>query len=200
MRDPGGRGYRLGFVALSLGSAARTQIDLLRIAEPLMQELGTASGETVQLRVRDGMQTLCVSKWEPERDIRVNVVVGRRRPLHAGTGKVMLAFLPQDDQETVLQQELPAFTGSTITKPDILRARLQQIRTDGYAISRGEVSDDLISIAAPIFRFDRSIAATINLTAPAERAPESRIETLLPLVLDAARRISRALGYSSYHT
>lgn len=195
-RDPGGKGYRLGFVALSLGSAARNQIDLVRIAEPLMQELGNFARETVQMRILDGLQTLCVSKWEPERDLRVNVVVGGRRPLYAGTGKMILAYLSRHVQDHVIATGLTPITNRTITSPEALRARLQQIRSDGYCISRGEVSDDLIAISAPVFQFDGTIAAAVNVTAPAERMPEERVQALLPMIQDMARRISRALGYT----
>src|SRR5215470_9546773 len=80
-RSENGVGYRLGVAALALGNAAAEQFDIVRLSRPMMAELGAKTGETVQLRVRDGHESICVSKWEPGRDIQVNAVIGRRRPL-----------------------------------------------------------------------------------------------------------------------
>lgn len=59
-RSQDGKSYRIGFATLLLGATARQQFDLLQIAEPIMRELGQITQETIQLRIRDGNETLCV--------------------------------------------------------------------------------------------------------------------------------------------
>src|SRR5262249_22316816 len=132
---------------------------------------------------------------EPGRDIQVNAVIGRRRPLHVGSSKVMLAYLDADEREAFLLGPLERFTRNTITDPDKLRRRCEQIRHVGLSVSQGEVNDDLVSITAPVFGADGRIAATLNLAAPANRAPEARHEEIGEMVKDAARRISQAIGF-----
>ena len=74
VRDAASKGYRLGFLALTLGTSAQEQNDLARLAGPLIRALTEATQETVQLHIRDGGDTVCIAKSEPQRDVRVNVI------------------------------------------------------------------------------------------------------------------------------
>ncbi|MBS9722208.1 helix-turn-helix domain-containing protein, partial [Tianweitania sp. BSSL-BM11] len=85
--------YRLGTTAIVIGTAASTQVDLVRIANPILEEVGHKANETTQLRIIDNGESLCIAKFEPMRDLRVQAMIGRRRPLSAGSYKVLLAFL-----------------------------------------------------------------------------------------------------------
>ncbi|TIY05702.1 MAG: IclR family transcriptional regulator, partial [Mesorhizobium sp.] len=56
-RSSDGKGYRLGLAALMLGHAASEQMDLIRIANPVLEALGQEIGETTQLRIRDDQES-----------------------------------------------------------------------------------------------------------------------------------------------
>lgn len=194
-RDESGKRYRLGYTALVLGAAARTQTDLIRLAEPIMREIGKQIDDTVQLRVRDELNVLCVAKWEPPRDLRVNVVIGRRRPLHAGAGRIMLAFLPKEVQEQVIAQGLERFTPNTITDPAALREKLEEVRQQGFGVSRGEINEALASVTVPVFGIDRTIVATLTASSSADRIRDGDYKETLALLQAGAARLSKALGY-----
>ncbi|RWP33627.1 IclR family transcriptional regulator [Mesorhizobium sp.] len=196
-RSSDGKGYRLGLAALMLGHAASEQMDLIRIANPVLEELGQKIGETTQLRIRDDQESLCVAKWEPKRDLRVNAIVGRRRPLHAGSSKAFLAHMGDEEREAILSGPLKRFTKKTVTDPRVLRGGLEQIRKAKFFVSRGEINDDLISITAPVFVAPGKIIAALNIAAPENRVPEERISELGDMVARAAHRISAALGFRS---
>ncbi|WP_456003277.1 IclR family transcriptional regulator [Mesorhizobium sp. f-mel] len=196
-RSSDGKGYRLGLAALMLGHAASEQMDLIRIANPVLEELGQEIGETTQLRIRDDQESLCVAKWEPKRDLRVNAIVGRRRPLHAGSSKAFLAHMDDEEREAILSGPLKRFTKKTVTDPRLLRGGLEQIRKAKFFVSRGEINDDLISITAPVFVAPGKIIAALNIAAPENRVPEERISELGDMVARAAHRISAALGFRS---
>ncbi|WP_133116134.1 IclR family transcriptional regulator [Mesorhizobium wenxiniae] len=196
-RSSDGKGYRLGLAALMLGHAASEQMDLIRIAHPVLEELGQEIGETTQLRIRDDQESLCVAKWEPKRDLRVNAIVGRRRPLHAGSSKAFLAHMDDKEREAILSGPLKRFTKKTVTDPRLLRGGLEQIRKAKFFVSRGEINDDLISITAPVFVAPGKIIAALNIAAPENRVPEERISELGDMVARAAHRISAALGFRS---
>jgi DNA-binding IclR family transcriptional regulator len=57
------------------------------------------------------------------------------------------------------------------------------------------MTDDLISLSAPVFDAQGRIAAALNVGAPANRAPDSRHAEMGAMVQDTARRISEAVGY-----
>ncbi|HWK47970.1 MAG TPA: IclR family transcriptional regulator [Stellaceae bacterium] len=194
-RSADGKGYRLGIATLMLGHAATEQLDLIRIAGPILEEVGQKIGETTQLRIRDDQDSLCVAKWEPNRDIRVNATIGRRRPLHVASGKAFLAYMGDAEREAILGGPLQRLTPQTLTDPRQLRARLEQIRASRFFINRGEVNDDVASVTAPIFLAEGKVIATLSTSVPANRLSEARANEFGPLIVEAAQRISAALGY-----
>jgi DNA-binding IclR family transcriptional regulator len=195
VRDASSKGYRLGFLALTLGTSAQEQNDLARLSGPLIHALTEATDETVQLRIRDGGETVCIAKSEPKRDVRVNVMVGRKSPLHVGSSKMFLAYMPEEEAERIIAVGLRRFTPNTITDPDKLRARLAAIRAAGHCISQGEMSVDLVSITAPVFDAGGRLSATINVAAPAARITDERAAEILLLAKDTAQQLSQLLGH-----
>ncbi len=193
---PERRTYRLGLAALAIGNAAERQIDIARIAGPIIAKLGSGTGETVQLRVRDGRNSLCVAGWEPERAVKVLAGIGGSRPMHAGSGVVLLAFQDEAFREALLSEPLKAFTERTCVDPDRLRQVLAHVRDQGFYVSHGEVSPDLISISAPVMAPDGKIIATIHIGAPTGRVSESLLPTLVETVRSAARDLSALLAAS----
>jgi IclR family KDG regulon transcriptional repressor len=187
-------GYRLGNAILVLGTAASSQIDLVKLASPILESLSQKVNETVQLRIRDHAEALCIAKFEPSRDLRVHAVVGRRRPLHAGSSKVLLAFLPPDLQMDLIPRNLDRLTPRTPVDRDRLLADLNGIRKRGYCISHGEVSEQLVSVAAPILAFGGSVIGGINIAAPAFRTQQADLDRYVALVTEAAREISEGLS------
>ena len=54
--------YWLDVQALYLGIAAQEQVDLVRLARPYLLNLAAACNENVQIRVRDGLESVCVDR------------------------------------------------------------------------------------------------------------------------------------------
>ena len=187
--------YRLGNTAIVLGTAASTQVDIVRVANPILERLGQKVNETTQLRIIDNGESLCIAKFEPTRDLRVHSMIGRRRPLHAGSYKVLLAFLPPQVQAQMIPITLEKFTSRTITNRAQLILELQRIREAGHCISRGEVSEQLVSVSVPVLAFDGSVIAAVNIAAPAFRTQDNDIQRYVGLLKDAAKKISEGLGW-----
>lgn len=187
--------YRLGNTAIVLGTAASMQVDLVRIANPILEELGQKMSETTQLRIIDNGESLCIAKFEPMRDLRVQAMVGRRRPLFAGSFKVLLAFLPPQVQSEIIPETLPRFTKRTITDRSKLIVELEKIRRQGFCVSFGEVGEQLVSVSVPVLAFDGSVIAAVNVAAPEFRTQKNDIDRYIVLLKDAANKISARLGW-----
>lgn len=190
------RTYRLGYAALLLGAKASAQIDLVQSAKPFLDRLGKALQETVQLRVLDGQESVCVANWVPDRDLRVQTPVGSRTPLYAGSGKILLAYMPEAEQAHILSLPRKRFTDGTMVDEGALKAILSQIRHDGYGVSRGEMEAALISAAAPIFGQGSRIVGVLVVGAPATRMDNERLQHTLDLVCAAARELTAVIGGS----
>ncbi len=186
--------WRLGARWGVLGRAAQDQGALAATATPFLAELGRAVGENTYLRTRDGLQAETVALFQVEPELRLYSTVGARGPLHAGASRLLLAYAPEAIQTQVLAQRLPRFTPATRTDPTWIAADLQRIRARGYLITADEVHPGAVSATVPVRDAGGQVVAALFVTAPSMRMRPPRPRSLLPQVLDAAARLSRALG------
>lgn len=186
--------WRLGARWSALGRAAQDQGALAAAAQPYLAELGQALGENTYLLTRDGMQAETTAVFQADPALRVYANVGNRRLLHAGAARLLLAYAPEAVQTQLLAQRLPRFTPATRTDPAWIAADLQRIRARGYLITADEVHPGAVSVSAPIRDAAGQVAAVLSVTAPSMRMRPPRPRSLLPQVLEAAAKLSRAIG------
>lgn len=189
--------YRLGPLALVLGRQAQAQIELRRVALPILYELAEESGETVLLfelaPARD--RVTCVEQIESRRGIRLVSGIGTQLPLHAGaSSRVILAHLEADIVARVLAGPLPRVARGTITRPDALRRQLGRIRKEGYATSFEESSDGAAGVAVPIFDRHGEVIASVSIAGPITRLTEARVAALARIARRGAAAVHRAIG------
>jgi DNA-binding IclR family transcriptional regulator len=186
--------WRLGARWGVLGRAAVEQGALAATAMPLLSALGTTSGENVYLRVRDGLESETIAIFQTDPGLRVYSEVGKRQPLHAGSSRLLLAHAPEAVQTQVLAQRLPRFTPATRTDAAWIAADLQRIRARGYLLTTDEVVAGAGTVAAPVRDASGQVVAVLSVSAPTMRMRPPRPRALLPVVLDAATKLSRLLG------
>lgn len=190
-RHKGNAAYVLGYQALHLGAAAHNQIDLARLVEKPLEDLGRIFNETVAVRVRDGLESVCIAKRESTQSLRV---FGEfRRPLHVGaSSKVLLAHAPEAVVQAVLSSDLTRFTVGTLDR-DALVEELEDIRQQGYARSVAERAVGMAGVAVPIRDRDQ-VVAVLGISAPCGRMTEDRFGLYLRLLQQQAREISMGMG------
>jgi len=177
-----------------LRRAAHSQGALAGASMPFLAALAKATGENVYLRARDGLQVETIAVYQVDPLLRVYTAVGERGPLHAGAARLLLAHAPEPVQTQVLSQRLPRFTPATRIDPTWIAADLQRLRTRGYLITADEVNAGAASVSAPVRDASGQVIAVLVVSAPSMRLRPPRPRQLLPLVLDAAAQLSRALG------
>ena len=109
-------------------------------------------------------------------------------------GKAALAFQPDAIIEKVIASGLIAYTPSTMTRPDQLRAELGAIRARGYALDREEHRINIRCVGAPISNSAGRVFAAVSASGPAHRMTEEMQHMLAPYVVGHADAISRRLG------
>ena len=88
-RDADGR-FAPGLHLVALGRAATAAFPLAELARPALEQLRDATGESVQLYVRDGDRRRCVASLDSPSELRTIVPVGAVLPLDRGSaGKVL---------------------------------------------------------------------------------------------------------------
>ncbi|MDQ4115776.1 MAG: IclR family transcriptional regulator, partial [Actinomycetota bacterium] len=147
--SPGG--YRLGLALFDLGASAVRGEGLVEAALPVMATLRASTGETVQLAVLDGLESVYVDRLESPHTVRIFSRVGTRLPATTtSTGKVLLAALPPDDLDARLAGWTPQrVTPHTIVDESTLRSRLAEIAERGWAENLEESRVGVVSVGAP---------------------------------------------------
>ncbi|RLM54085.1 IclR family transcriptional regulator [Halobellus sp. Atlit-31R] len=190
--------YRLGLRLLDLGMGVRDGLDVYQTARPEVRGLAESTGESTALVVAEHGDAVHATVEDADRNDR-RLRVGSRVPLHAtAAGKLILAYRSRDDVDAYVETHgLNRLTDRTIQSPSALRDELRSIADRGLAFDRGEIWEDMRSVAAPIRREVRgeALAGALAVLGPAERLSGKRLEEDLPgLVLSAAKRIELDLA------
>ncbi|WP_448612803.1 IclR family transcriptional regulator [Modestobacter sp. URMC 112] len=189
-RDDDGR-YRVGLRLWELGALAPRGLGLREAALPFMEDLYEVTHENVQLAVRDGVDVVFVERFASRDAVTVLTEVGGRFALPpTGVGLVLLAHAPVAVQEQVLAAPLHRYTPHTITDPLQLRRVLAEVRRSGVAVSDRQVTEDAVSVAAPISARGTVVAA---LSIVVRGDSPAAVRAMAPGVRAAARAISRSL-------
>ncbi|MCW2901870.1 MAG: IclR family transcriptional regulator [Streptosporangiaceae bacterium] len=184
--------YRVGMRLWRIGVQASVASALRELALPHMEELYEGTHENVQLAVlRDG-KALYLERLRGSRSVPVVTRVAGELPLHAtGVGKVLLAYAPAGLREQVLTAPLSAHTPNTITDPERLRGCLAEVRRDGYAVTREEMTLGSCSVAAPVRGSGHRVVAALSIVA---RNRSADLRRLVPAVVTAAQALSREVA------
>lgn len=199
VHDPTTRTYRLSLVLCELGEAAKANVNLHTAATPVLEELRNATGETVQVAVLDGTEVVYVERLESSHTLRLFTQIGRRMPAHAtSTGKLLLAFLPEEQREAFLEeaQPLQARTPYTITDPDALRSDLACIRRRGWSENAQESEVGVASVGFPIRDAGGHVVAAVSIAGPVMRLDGESLRRFAGVGVEGAKAISRRLGWT----
>lgn len=154
------RKFRIGTKLWTIAQHAPLSERLRESALPTLARLYEETGENVTLAVLDRGQALYVDRLVGERSVPTISRAGGHLPLHTtGVGKVLLAYQPQKAIDQYLTRPLPKPTPQSITDPNALRADLAEVKARGYSVTREEMTRGSGSVAVPILRRGKCVAA-----------------------------------------
>lgn len=191
------RRYSLGVGALQLGLAYLDRLDVRQMGRPALEELSLKTNETATLSVLLGNHyRIYVDQVVPDREVIMSVTMGEPYPLHGGaSGRAFLAFLPESAREEYLAgANLAALTDSTVVDPAELRVLLDEVKSVGWAVSRGERKGGAAAVAAPVLSHEGFPVAVMSVCGPAERFDEG-LEKCREELLKTASVLSRQFGW-----
>lgn len=186
--------FTMGLRMLEYAALAPRGHGLRAIALPYMEDLHRATGQHVQLAVRENDEGVIVERLSAPGAGKVLYHVGGRVPLHGtGLGLVLLAHSRPEFQESYLQRELFLEPEHLPLPASDLRAQLHAVRTTGAAHMSRTLPEPAISVGAPIFDRAGNCIASLSVV-----GSDGSIDTrmLEPAVVAIARGISRDLKRS----
>lgn len=198
---PGRRLYALGARIFFLGHAC-LQVDLPRRAQPYLEAINQATGETVHLAALQGDNVVTLSVREARHAVRVDTgKIGKVEAPHAtSVGKAILAWLPEDEIRRILASGMKRFTEKTITDLPALLESLRVVRRNGYAIDREEYLPGVICVGAAIRDQAGTVIGAISASTPTMRANEEHIALMRNEITAATRALSAEFGEPAAQT
>lgn len=186
--DPLTRRYSLGPSLVVLGQRAEQSHGLQQVAEPHLEQLAAAAGESAVLCVPGGLRYRTVASAAGPGLVRFATSLGKAYPGHRGaTGHAIYALLPN-----VATVDLLAAAGfdEPMTLAE-LESRHQHVRDHGYSITFGEFDPRVMAVAAPVI-VDGSVFGAVASLGPAEYMKHQR-DLIVPAVLTAAADLGQSL-------
>jgi IclR family acetate operon transcriptional repressor len=192
--------YLIGPRLSQLSARGNQEATLQAVARPILWELWKSTQETVNLAVLDQKTALYVDVIESPHEFRLSSRVGTRRSVHVtALGKALVAFLPSETQETILDSiAFQAATPRTIGNLVQFRQELEKVRRQGYAVDDEEAVQGARCVSAPILNSAGEPIAAVSVSGPVTRVSPNLVNALAGAVTSAAGAISAAMGFAQH--
>lgn len=188
--------YMLGRSAAEIGNAVLRSMhhEIVAIAQPHLNALCEAVGESVALEVVSGSDVVLAYHCEGQGHIRFSFQLGERVPLHVAAGaKTILAHSPPEFVDHCLKGRLNRFTENTIISKKAFRQLLKEVRATGLAHDMGERYEDTRAIAAPILDHEGIAMSAVVIAGPAFRLTPKYLKEVVGPLKQTAADISQRL-------
>jgi DNA-binding IclR family transcriptional regulator len=148
LQDCSERRYRLGHLAYELGLSASHLTNDARDYRPLLDELVRATGHTMYLLMRSGLDSVCIDRADAATsDCKLTRCVGDRLPLGVGVGGMaLLAALPENDAEAIIEVNQSVYRRFVRTTGSTFREHLETARKNGFIVRRSPVTPGVLGI------------------------------------------------------
>lgn len=181
--------FSLGPSVARLAHVWSSNLDISGIAQPMMRKIWEQSGETVALFVPQGAFRICVAELPSEHPLSFRRGVGYRERIVLGaSGRAILAHARNG------LDELTSYSTERPIDLEKYSGELDSIRKRGYAVSKDELIQGAVAVAAPFFDGGGQVAGSIAVFGPSARIHAAQIESYAKLLISEAQSLSRALG------
>lgn len=181
--------FRLGPSIAQLAHAWSAGMSYSVVAQPMMQRLWETTSETVSLQVQDGVFRVCVAELASPQPLSFKRGVGYREKLVRGaSGRSILAWLQVD------ARGLGAYGAENAAHAAKCMNQLVQVREKGYAVSRDELIQGAVAIAAPYFDGSGRVVGSLGLFGPSVRLTDDVVDHYASLLCEESRQLSAVLG------
>ncbi len=188
------REYVLGPALLMLGRAREDRFPYFKIAQPAVNALAEATGETAHASEYSAGAMRSVCSQPSDKSNRVIVSTGEKLPLHAtASGLAFLASCSAASVDAYLQKPQPRFTASTLVEPAEIRGLISDARSFGFSLCNQLREEGVHSVAAAILNPKGAPIGAIAVAMPTARAEPAKLKQYGAMAQAAAQEISARL-------
>ncbi|MDY7562082.1 IclR family transcriptional regulator [Pseudomonas sp. 10B1] len=191
-QDERSKRYRLSLEFFALAALAGNTGNLRDLVRPSMLRLSASLGDSLFLLARSGFDAICLDRSEGPYPIRTFTGdIGGRVALGVGQGSLaILAFLPEEERETVICYNLPRLKDFHLYDEVFLRSEVENVRRLGYAARNTGALPGMAGLAVPILNRNGHAVAALSVATITDRLGPDR----LPTVVELLKREAAAIG------
>ncbi|WP_248797516.1 IclR family transcriptional regulator [Pseudomonas sp. MWU13-2105] len=191
-QDGRSKRYRLSLDFFALAARAGQTGNLRELVRPALLRLSASLGDSLFLLARSGFDAICLDRSEGPFPIRTFTGdIGGRVALGVGQGSLaILAFLPEEERETVIRYNLPRLRDFHLYDEVLLRSEVENVRKLGYAGRNTGVLQGMAGVAVPILDREGRAVAALSVATISDRLGPDR----LPTVVELLKREAAAIG------
>lgn len=190
-----------GFFSLSpkiidLGYSYFASLPWSDLAYQNMKKVVDGCKLSCSISILDGTNVICIMRIPATRILNEGIHVGSRLPAaYTATGRLFMTQMEDKEMnEYISKLPLEKMTKKSILEPSKLYEKLILEKDQGYQMVEEEIEDGLVSLAVPIYnRADKMIGAMNIGSHMSYKNTKVLKESILPLLLDAAKETSTAI-------
>ncbi len=188
--------YRLGTAVLSLSYSLLAQMDVRRIARPLMQALAEHTQAAVNIGVRDRLDMVYVDTYRNASSYAVQLDVGSQLPVASTSmGRACLVALPEQERLELMEEIRKQDEHNWPRIKDAIDQSLIDYRERGYCLSLGDWRKEVHAIAVPLLPEDGSEIIVFSCSGASFQLSPEAIETDVgPRLLNLVGNVKTALS------
>ncbi|WP_024645731.1 IclR family transcriptional regulator [Pseudomonas syringae] len=188
--------YRLSIEFFALAARAGNSGNLRDLVRPSLLRLSASLGDSLFLLARSGFDAICLDRSEGPYPIRTFTGdIGGRVALGVGQGSLaILAFLPEDERETVIAYNLPRLKDFHLYDEVFLRSEVDSVRRLGYAARNTGALPGMAGLAVPIMDRNGRAVAALSVATISDRLGPDRLLTVVELLKREAATISARIN------
>ncbi len=194
--------YDLGFQVVELGVLALGRTDSVRLANEALLGLSKDSNASALVIIWGSNGPTVVRSEQAEMPSVIRVREGRNLSLlNSSSGRVFLTYMDDAALQPLLKREFAnaAKEQRKGSKADVVKIRTE-VRRHGLGCSKGEESEHLVSLSAPVFNANGTLALCLTLLNIRGRLDTDYNGSAARLLKQTAERISARLGAGSRQT
>jgi DNA-binding IclR family transcriptional regulator len=188
--------YELGGRTLTLSYAALANLDIRRVARPIMQKLAETHNLHIALAVRDKLMMLNVETCEGHGLVGLRLAPGSRVPIAiTSIGKAYLASVSEDERNGILDAIRRQYGDDWPLVRRSIETSIRDVAERGFCVSMGEWRKDINAVGAAIVPPGGGTIYALSFGGPAYLVSQDQLEHEFgPALAAAANTISTSLG------
>lgn len=194
-QDPDTHRYYLGPMVFELGLTAAPRFNLREVCHPAMMRIADATGDTVFLTQRSGLDSVCLERQEGTFPIKTfTLEPGMRRPLGVGIGSLaILSALSEDEVRHIISSNAPRLPEYGLTSTSLL-AQIKRAQKLGYVVRETPNLAGVRSLGQALHNQSGVAFAALSVSAISSRMSEKRLSELATLLRNEARLVEKQLA------